>query len=156
MLTLIQEGAAFLKKCLPDNLFITATCTTSIYNITRFDNIIKYFTEIGCFFHASLVQYPDQINIKNLPKDLKDDITNKVINIDLNSSWDHKVWNKEKNVHKQVARIKEWTDYVMRYMNSDRNDITMLSNETISYLDRMDQFNGQNFREVYPEYRKYI
>ena len=41
-------------------------------------------------------------------------------------------------------------------MNSDRNSIQMLSKETISYVDRMDKFNGQSFREVYPEYGRYI
>ena len=131
-------------------------------NISSFANVLleshsrKYFTEIGCFFHASLVQYPDPINIKNLPKDLKDEITNNVLNINLDKSWNHSIWRKEKNVHKQIARIKEWSDYVIKYMNSDRNSIQMLSKETISYVDRMDKFNGQSFREVYPEYGRYI
>ena len=74
----------------------------------------------------------------------------------LDKSWNHSIWRKEKNVHKQIARIKEWSDYVIKYMNSDRNSIQMLSKETISYVDRMDKFNGQSFREVYPEYGRYI
>ena len=153
-LKIVEQNIARLHEY--DNVELQATCTTSIYNITRFDNIIKYFTEIGCFFHASLVQYPDPINIKNLPKDLKDTITSNVLNVNLDKSWNHSIWKKEKNVHKQIARIKEWSDYVIKYMNSDRNSIQMLSKETISYVDRMDKFNGQSFKEVYPEYGKYI
>ena len=65
---------------------ITATCTTSLYNITRFDNIIKYYNKLDLPMHCSLVQYPEAINIQYLPNELKQKVNKEVRNTIANLS----------------------------------------------------------------------
>ena len=70
-----------LKSELPANQFnLTTTCTVSLYNISRFDDIIEYYVSLDCPFHCSLVQYPEALNIQHIPKKMKDIITKRVYN----------------------------------------------------------------------------
>ena len=60
----VEKNIDILKEELSDNLELLATCTASILNITRLDDIISYYDSLGVPFHASLVQYPEELNIK--------------------------------------------------------------------------------------------
>ena len=142
----IENNIKFLKQSLPDNLFITATCTTSLFNITRFDRIIKYYNKLNLPMHCSLVQYPEAINIKYLPNELKakvtKDVRNTVIELrDIN-----------KNRHNKVVK---WSNYVLQYMNNSGVNVDSLTNDTTEYVKVMDKLNETDFLSVYPEFKEY-
>ena len=142
----IENNIKFLKQSLPDNLFITATCTTSLFNITRFNRIIKYYNKLNLPMHCSLVQYPEAINIKYLPNELKakvtKDVRNTVIELrDIN-----------KNRHNKVVK---WSNYVLQYMNNSGVNVDSLTNDTTEYVKVMDKLNETDFLSVYPEFKEY-
>ena len=69
----VEENIKLLQQL--ENINIIGTCTTSMLNITRFVDICKYFESLGVWYHTSLVQYPNELNIKNLPILLKEKVT---------------------------------------------------------------------------------
>ena len=69
----VEENIKLLQQL--ENINIIGTCTTSMLNITRFVDICKYFESLGVWHHTSLVQYPNELNIKNLPVPLKEKVT---------------------------------------------------------------------------------
>jgi radical SAM protein with 4Fe4S-binding SPASM domain len=133
------------------NADISATCTVSLYNITRLVDVIEYFTKLDVYFHTSLVQYPEALNIKLLPQHLKNKITD-----DFNSWLEDdpltKVISLSNKIkpEKQVARIKKFGSNVIRYMNSD--DKHDQWNTFLDYSSALDNFHNTDLLKVYPEY----
>ena len=146
-LQLIENNIKHLKSELSTGQFnLTTTCTVSLYNISRFDDIINYYVSLDCPFHCSLVQYPEALNIQHIPKIMKDNITKRVYNT-INS-----LGNLKKN---RLAKITKWTNYVIDYMNNTDINNEVLSNSTKEYIETMDRLNNTNFLEVYPEFKEY-
>lgn len=119
-----------------DNVSMSMTCTTSLLNITRFSNIIRYTQEMGCRFHTSLVQYPRCLNIKLLPKHLKEKVTKDFYNVKRETN--------DPNVHK-------FGQNVIDYMNSE--DLSSEWDTFINYAKSLDRYHGTDLFEVYPEYK---
>ena len=149
-LTKVEENIKRLNANLT-NADISATCTVSLYNITRLVDVIEYFTKLDVYFHTSLVQYPNALNIKLLPQHLKDKITN-----DFNNWLDNDPLDKVRemtsiiNPEKQVARIKKFGNNVIKYMNSeDKHDQWQTF---LDYACALDNHHNTNLFSVYPEY----
>ena len=149
-LTKVEENIKRLNANLT-NADISATCTVSLYNITRLVDVIEYFTKLDVYFHTSLVQYPNALNIKLLPQHLKDKITN-----DFNNWLDDDPLDKVRemtsiiNPEKQVARIKKFGNNVIKYMNSeDKHDQWQTF---LDYARALDNHHNTNLFSVYPEY----
>lgn len=149
-LTKVEENIKRLNANLT-NADISATCTVSLYNITRLVDVIEYFTKLDVYFHTSLVQYPNALNIKLLPQHLKDKITN-----DFNNWLDDYPLDKVRemtsiiNPEKQVARIKKFGNNVIKYMNSeDKHDQWQTF---LDYARALDNYHNTNLLSVYPEY----
>jgi radical SAM protein with 4Fe4S-binding SPASM domain len=145
----VEENIKILNNTLP-NADISATCTVNLYNITRLVDVLEYYTSLDVYFHTSLVQYPKALNIKLLPKHLKEKVTQDVNNwfidardkIDLRSS--------KVDPQKQLQRITKFTQNVLNYMNSED-----LSNEWHlfeDYTKALDNYHNTNYLDVYPEF----
>ena len=117
-----------------DNVHLSITCTTSLLNITRFTNIINYVEEMGCNFHTSLVQYPRCLNIKLLPKHLKEKVTEDFYNIKTNNP----------NIHR-------YGQNVIDYMNSE--DWSDEFHTFLDYSKSLDRYHKTDLFEVYPEFK---
>ena len=123
------------------NVILSATCTTSMLNITRFADIVRYFNSLNVRFHASIVQYPECLNPKGLPDDLKDKVTFEFAQV-LMELKDSKYYDKIK-VHGQK---------VINYMNSDTIDIF---DEFLDYASTLDKHHNTDLLTVYPEFKPF-
>jgi len=135
------------------NIRVSATCTTSLLNITRLISIIEYFLSLGAYFHASLVQYPRALNPKLLPNNLKEKIT---------SEWQLWVDDIDNNIKKCVKllpntdieshckNILKFGQLIINYMNSE--DWSQYWHEFIDYSNLLDEHFNTKLIDVYPEF----
>lgn len=146
----VEENIKVLNKEL-NNADISATCTVSLYNITRYTEIVKYFAGLDVYFHTSLVQFPEALNIKLLPNHLKENITKEFYNWFENEAEDYiKSVSSHVKVNKQMDRIKKFSDNVLNYMNSeDRHDKWQ---KFLDYSAALDNYHGTDLFKSYPEY----
>ena len=148
----VEENIKILNASLP-NADISATCTVNLYNITRLVDVIEYYTNLDVYFHTSLVQYPKALNIKLLPKNLKDEVTRDVNNWFIDARDKVEMRSTKVNPQKQLQRITKFTQNVLNYMNSED-----LHNEWklfLDYTDALDKFYKTNYLNVYDEYCLY-
>lgn len=135
------------------NVDMSLTITVSVYNISRLADCVKFINSIGGYFHTSLVQYPKPLNPKVLPEEIKKQITldwNEFLD-DMHNQrwWNHENWKDQRSVNEQIKRIKSYGSSVIEYMNSE--DYSSTLPETKKYILMLDDANGGNFREIYPE-----
>ena len=123
------------------NVILSATCTTSMLNITRFADIVRYFNSLNVRFHASIVQYPECLNPKGLPDDLKDKVTFEFAQVLM-----------ELKDSKYYDRIKVHGQKVINYMNSDTIDIF---DEFLDYTKTLDKHHNTDLLTVYPEFKPF-
>lgn len=147
----VEHNIKELNRHLP-NADISATCTVSLYNITRFVDIIEYFTKLNVYFHTSLVQYPQALNIKLLPQHLKDKVTEDFNNW-MNDDPVSKVLSMSSTIDadKQVKRIKTFGNNVIKYMNSENKNDQW--NEFLDYSQALDDYHKTDLFKTYPEYK---
>lgn len=139
------------------NTKVSATCTTSVLNITRLTSIVEYFLSLGVYFHTSIVQYPRPLNPKLLPKELKDKVTVEwnewISDIDNNIAKHLKpTRNNDLALHKKA--ILQYGNNVINYMNS--GDWNNHWDEFKTYIKAQDDYHGTDILEVYPEFRPYF
>ena len=151
-LSTIEENIKLAQR--EPNIRISATCTTSLLNITRIVSIIEYFLSLGTYFHASLVQYPRALNPKLLPFHLKEKIT---------KEWNHWIADIDINIQRCVKllpttdieshrrNILKFGQIVVDYMNSE--DWHDYWSEFVDYSAVLDEYFDTNLIEVYPEYK---
>ena len=130
-----------------DNVMITATCTTSLYNITKLHYVIEYYNKLDLPMHCSLVQYPQAINVQYLPNELKQKVNKNVRNTVASLSGKIK-----QTRHNKIAK---WSDYVLQYMNNSTVNVDALTEDTKEYITTMDKLNKTEFLSVYPEFKEY-
>lgn len=58
------------------NIKVGITITVSIYNILYINDIINYFQDLGISAGINVLHTPEFLNIKNLPKEVKSEISN--------------------------------------------------------------------------------
>ena len=134
------------------NLDISATCTTSLLNITRIVDVAKYFHSLGVPFHTSLVQFPRALNPKLLPQKLKDKVT---------AEWQEftqgdKSWMGDPELRFNKVTLHRWKmfgDNVVNYMNGE--DLHEHWPEFIAYTAAQDRHHNTNILDYYPEFAEY-
>jgi len=136
------------------NTRVSATCTTSLLNITRLVSIIEYFLSLGAYFHASIVQYPRALNPKLLPLELKKKIT---------TEWSNWISDINSNIKKCVKllpntdieshriNILKFGQMVISYMNAE--DWHQYWHEFIDYSNVLDEHFDTNLTDVYSEFK---
>jgi len=139
-----------------NNLHLNATCTTSMLNITRLTDIFDYFNSLGAYIHTSLVQYPQALNPRLLPPELKQQVT---------AQWKDWIANAETNLRRtqtsnhvdiqtQIKRATRFGNSVVDYMNSE-NWYDEHWQEFKNYTSALDKFHGTDILEWYPEFKPY-
>ena len=110
--------------------------------------------ERASYIHTSIVQYPQALNPRILPPEMKKQLTLK---------WDKWLENIEDNLTKnlqpnidiemQIASAKRYGNQVMRYMNS--KDEYKDWDKFVDYTKILDQHHNTNILDVYPEFKMY-
>lgn len=139
------------------NTKVSATCTTSLLNITRLTSIVEYFLSLGTYFHTSIVQYPRALNPKLLPQELKDKVTAEwkewIKDIDNNIAKNVKyTHNTDLELHKKS--ILKFGNQVVDYMNSA--DWYKHWPEFVDYTNTLDLHLKTDILDVYPEFDNYF
>jgi radical SAM protein with 4Fe4S-binding SPASM domain len=139
------------------NTKVSATCTTSLLNITRLTSVIEYFLSLGAYFHTSIVQYPRALNPKLLPQELKDKVTVEwkewIKDIDNNIAKNVKyTHNTDLELHKRS--ILKFGNQVVDYMNSA--DWHKHWPEFVDYTNTLDLHLKTDILDVYPEFDNYF
>jgi radical SAM protein with 4Fe4S-binding SPASM domain len=151
-LSTIEENIKLAQR--ESNIRISATCTTSLLNITRIVSIVEYFLSLGAYFHASLVQYPRALNPKLLPRQIKEKITTEwndwINNIDINIQRCVKLL-PTTDIESHRRNILKFGQMVVDYMNSE--DWHDYWSEFVDYSAVLDEHFDTNLIEVYPEYK---
>jgi radical SAM protein with 4Fe4S-binding SPASM domain len=139
------------------NTKVSATCTTSLLNITRLTSVVEYFLSLGAYFHTSIVQYPRALNPKLLPQELKDKVTAEwkewIKDIDNNIAKNVKyTHNTDLELHKKS--ILKFGNQVVDYMNSA--DWYKHWPEFVDYTNTLDLHLKTDILDVYPEFTNYF
>ena len=139
------------------NTKVSATCTTSLLNITRLTSVVEYFLSLGTYFHTSIVQYPRALNPKLLPQELKDKFTAEwkewIKDIDNNIAKNVKyTHNTDLELHKRS--ILKFGNQVVDYMNSA--DWYNYWPEFVDYTNTLDLHLKTDILDVYPEFDNYF
>jgi MoaA/NifB/PqqE/SkfB family radical SAM enzyme len=91
---LVKENLAKLQHL--TNLELNLSVTVNIYNISRIPDMVKFANRTGTLFHVYMLQHPEALNIKVLPKDIKEKITKEWLvfkaSMFTDSSWQHPLW----------------------------------------------------------------
>lgn len=136
------------------NIRFNISTTVCIYNITRLVDCMKYVTKQGALFHTSTVQYPEAINPRILPKELKEETTRKynefIDNVENEPIWDG--WS-EKSKKEQIRRFHKNGKINLDYMNSV--DTSNNISDMWEYIALMDKHSNTNFFDVYPEFKRF-
>jgi radical SAM protein with 4Fe4S-binding SPASM domain len=139
------------------NIKVSATCTTSLFNITRMTNIVEYFLSLGAYFHTSIVQYPRALNPKLLPLELKKKVTDDwncwIEDIDSNV-LKHLRTNSLTDLDLHKKSIIKFGNQVISYMNSE--DLNKYWKEFLDYSNALDNYLKTNLIEVYPEFKDFV
>ena len=152
----VEENIKIIQKEL-DNCHLQATCTTSILNITRFTDVVKYFINLKVGVHVSLVQYPRALNPKILPTTLKEKVTTEWFDFfeTIDGIIDNTFPNKDerwKNRYKH--RVKQRGDYILTYINSENAEDEW--HKFYDFIKHQDKFHKTNVIDYYPEFKDYI
>lgn len=153
---LVKQNLEILKNL--KNLEIHLSVTINIYNITRLTDMILFSIKHSTLFHVNMLQYPLCLNIKVLPKNVKDDILKKwkyftyqLINVD---EWNQSLWNDINLKLKQIKLIYNYGEYIMKYMMSD--DLSHYLKDTKEYIKFQDELHSTTFEKFYPELVSHI
>jgi radical SAM protein with 4Fe4S-binding SPASM domain len=86
-----------------------ATCTINVLNIVKIDKVIEFFTDLDSRLHVSFVQYPEVMDICNLPEWQKQDVKDKC-NIGLEYVKTNGSLRLLNHAQQSVNKILKWID----------------------------------------------
>lgn len=143
-----------------EKLFLQATCTVSVMQITRIPGIVRYFNRLGVFFHSSLVQYPRGLNIQTLPSPLRrqteKDILSLLRNLETDPSFDeHSFWEDPAHKRRQIERIRSYVGKTLDYLRASSEPGNFMTSETRKWIEVLDDAHQTKFLDVYPEFEPY-
>lgn len=141
-----------------DNIGVMITLTASMYNMTRFIDILEFYTSLGGYFHTSQVTTPIFLDTQVLPKTQKQQITHQW-NQWLKNNPEKRI--RELNVNSNLKMewamhlIKRFGGYAIDHMNA--KDLFEEHFETfLKYASILDRKHNTNLFEVYPEFNNII
>lgn len=140
-----------------ENIVLSATNTISILNITRLEYFLEEVFELGLLYHSSFVTSPVPLSIQNLPKKIKVDVEDYILNFlkeiknEDHHFWKkHENWKSENNKSRQLQRLERFLVDTINYMQGGEI-FNELPNHTKHYLTVLDRVHGGNWKTVYPE-----
>lgn len=139
-----------------DNLYMNATCTTSLLNITRLTDVFDYFNSLGVYVHTSLVQYPRALNPRLLPPELKRAATERWLdwfeNIEVNLRKTQT--SNRLKIETQIHRANRFGNSVINYMNSE-DWYEDHWDDFKNYTRALDRHHDTDILDWYPEFKPY-
>jgi radical SAM protein with 4Fe4S-binding SPASM domain len=139
-------------------IYLSLTCTTSVYNIERLPEAMNWFIELGGWVHTSLVLFPEFLSVQILPSELKKKITKKIdlflSDLRNNIKWDsNKKWENKEFKKLQKKRIVEFVQNCVNFMNGENR-----SENWRVFLGFNDILDGRknSILKIYPHWKKYI
>jgi MoaA/NifB/PqqE/SkfB family radical SAM enzyme len=135
----VEKNIQILKKY--KNIKMRAKCTFSMLNILKILEISEYFKQLEIPFRSAIVQFPLPLNIKILPRELKNSIIKK---------WNNYV---EKNQNDNDLIF--WGNHVINYMNSE--DLYESDWDKFEkYTNTMDNHFKTDIKKINPEFIPYM
>jgi len=123
---------------------IGVVCTIQAYNTFQLPEIMDYFSKRGIYFHSNRVSYPAFLNSHVLPKNLRDQATESIL------EYREKL-HKERPFEKKV--IRNLSRHIQDHVNHlNGRDCSHLLPDLVDYTKRMDQITGTNILSVVPEF----
>lgn len=123
-----------------DNIHVSACLTVSTLNVYYLEETLKHFAEIGLGYSINILHSPPHYNIKNIPKEIKQQITEYYTLI-------------LKEITDQY--MGERIQHVLDFMNTTETDNNSWS-EFFVNTKLKDSYRKENFKETFPEFCKLI
>ena len=143
-----------------DKVVVIATFTSSVYNVGRIVEAAKYFTKLGGVFHSSQVRQPDFLNSQILPKEVKEQFTEKAtafvdnIEKEIEPYWGMPIWHQQDVKDMQMRRINRFIKNCIKFMNSE--DKSDLFPKFLEFNALSEEECEHSIFDVYPEWKKYV
>lgn len=106
------------------NIILKLSTTVSIYNIHRLVETAEYFTNLGGYFHSSLVNAPEFLSAQVLPLEGKKQVSERLQRFldetqELPASWTavQDYWCEEKKIA-QLGRIRKQFHIILTFLNA--------------------------------------
>jgi len=128
-----EANALYFKKHIS-----TFSCVISLYSITSMPDLILWCKKNGFNYYGNILNGPERVNLKCLPKDCKKQI------VELYKRFVIK--NKNILSPHDLSQIKSW----LSYMNG--GDLSALLPEFKREQTRLDLLRNESFESIYPEY----
>lgn len=136
----------------PDNIIVNIACAVQLLNILTITDLVhwkksKQFKKINLppygagLIGTHLVYFPSYLNIRVLPKHLKDKVAKNIDNFCFNNQHNIEFFN-------NPYGLKRWQGLIQYMMDKDWSHKLP---QTIEYLSITDQTRGTNFRKIFPE-----
>ena len=119
-----------------------ATCTVNVLNAVKIDKVIEFFTDLGSRLHVSFVQYPEFMDICNLPDWQKEEVSKKC-DIGLKYINLHGTKIQKHHAIQSIAKIKKWLE---KPSNSD------FEIKFASWMKAQDNVNNKCLFDYYTEF----
>lgn len=112
-------------------LAVSITCAVSSYNVWYLNEVFEFADSKGISVNAHLLHTPDFMSIRHIPKNIANDIIQRL---------------------SSVATHQEEAKKVIDYMNVPAVDSQRMWNKFLEDLDIKDRYRGESFRDTFSEY----
>jgi len=123
-----------------NNIHVSACVTVSTLNVYYLEETLKHFAQLGLGYYINILHGPPYYNIKNIPKEIKQKITEHYTPI-LEGITD--------------SYMRERIQHVLDFMNTNESDGRSW-NEFFVNTKLKDSYRKENFKETFPELCKLI
>jgi MoaA/NifB/PqqE/SkfB family radical SAM enzyme len=130
----------FLSLLSNKNIHVSVCFTVNTLNVYYLEETLKHFAQLGLGYYINILHGPPYYNIKNIPKEIKQKITEHYTPI-LEGITD--------------SYMRERIQHVLDFMNTNESDGRSW-NEFFVNTKLKDSYRKENFKETFPELCKLI
>jgi sulfatase maturation enzyme AslB (radical SAM superfamily) len=130
----------FLSLLTNKNIHVSVCFTVNTLNVYYLEETLKHFAQLGLGYYINILHGPPHYNIKNIPKEIKQKITEYYSPI-LEGMTD--------------SYMRERIQHVLDFMNTNESDGRSW-NEFFVNTKFKDSYRKENFKETFPEFCKLI
>lgn len=123
-----------------DHIHVSACLTVNTLNVYYLEETLKHFAQIGLGYSINILHSPPHYNIKNIPKEIKQQITEYYDSIlgEITDSF-----------------MRERIQHVLDFMNTTEPDDSYWSDFFVN-TKLKDSYRKENFKETFPEFCELI
>lgn len=154
----IKNIKTYLELCKKNNWDFTIRPAIGLLSVGYYDTLLRFCLEEKLVVKALIVVFPEYLQIKNLPKRIKDDYKKKYTTLikEYNlENEDHKTDFNESNKHEYKKIIKQNIDMVLSMLDEEQPaDHEEKLKEMIVWLKRWDLVYNLKPHDLYPEFKE--